>query len=160
MPAVLIGIGEVLAKLKLTQKEAPVAAAFGEYEGAQVVMKDAKQRAPHDTHQMEKSGYVTAPDIKSGGKIQVEMGFGGPSEDYVVRQHEDTSLSHPHGEAKFLSNAMDAHGDTIKEAVARHVAAYLKTGRTTPVSKDVPQSPWESAAVGAMDEMQAGNHGG
>lgn len=156
MPAVLIGDKEILLKLKRLATEAPVAAGFGAYEGAQAIMKDAKVRAPKDTHQMALSGYVTAPTIKSSGRVEIESGFGGPSEEYVARIHEDMSMSHPNGEAKFFQNAIDAFGHLIPEAIARHVRIFLETGRTNPVSKDVPQTPWESGFAGGLDEMKSG----
>jgi hypothetical protein len=121
----------------------PVAHAAGLFQGAQIIMRNAKERAPKDTEDMSKTGYVAAPEISGGGKVTIEAGFGGNSlggrrqkevAHYVVRQHYDTSLSHPNGgEAMFFQNACDAHAGDVAREVARAVTAFL---RGKPVNLD------------------------
>jgi hypothetical protein len=138
------GFQELYKQLRRINEDAPVAAAFGLYEGMQEVMVDAKARAPKDTEAMARSGYVTAPENRAGVEVVIESGFGGDSAEYVVRQHEDLGLNHPNGgEARWFSNALTAGRDLISKAIAKHVNAYLRSGRTTPVPKIVPASPWE-----------------
>ena len=64
------------------------------------------------------SGYVTDPVVQ-GNKVTVEVGFGGAAKDYVVVQHEDLTLSHPVGEAKFLERAFDEHSVQAAGKVAK-----------------------------------------
>lgn len=101
------------------------AVAAGIFALANEIMIDAKERAPVDTGAMRASGYVAPPEIGSTS-IVLEEGFGGPSKEYVIRQHEDLSLHHPGGgEAKFLERAFDAAAPTAGKkiaAVARQVA--------------------------------------
>lgn len=139
------GWGRLLVDLRRYPKQAGIAVAFGAYEAMQPVMEDAKRRAPEDTTAMMKSGYVAKPQMFSGGGVRVEAGFGGDSEQYVVRQHEDTSLRHAPGkEAKFLQKAVDAGGAGIKATIAKWVRVLLETGRLLPFpEKRVPESPWE-----------------
>ena len=140
----LVGFKELLHKMKRVSYDAPVATAFGAYEGLQEIIKDAKERAPKDTKMMAMSGYVTPPSVRDGAAVSMEAGFGGGSEDYVVRVHEDLTMPHPNGgEAKFFSNAMDAGRGNLLDTIKKHVTAYLKTGRTTPAKKVVPASPYE-----------------
>lgn len=142
----LVGHKELLQTLRRLEFDAPVAVAFGMYEGMQEVMKDAKARAPKDTEAMAKSGYVTPPEVRAGSDIRVESGFGGMSEDYVVRQHEDMTLNHPNGgEAKFFERAIDAGRGNLMAAIRKHTIVFFKTGKTMPVKKEVPAGPWEVA---------------
>lgn len=140
----LAGYQELLLKLNRIQADAPVAAAFGSYDGLQDAMIEAKERAPKDTEAMAKSGYVTPPEVRQGSSAHIEAGFGGPSAEYVVKQHESTELNHPNGgEAKFFERALSAHRDRMRQKIADAVKAFLATGRTNPVSKRVPATPWE-----------------
>lgn len=140
----VVGFKELIHKLKRIELETPVATAFGMYEGMQDIMEDAKLRAPKDTTAMARSGYVTPPDIRVGSDVNVQSGFGGLSEEYVVRVHEDLNMNHPRGgEAKFFSNAIDAGRGRLLDTIQRHVSRYLKTGRNMPVPKRVPASPTE-----------------
>ena len=145
MTSGLVGFKELYLKMQKLAEKAPVATAFGMYDAMQEVMLDAKARTPVDTGAMRDSGYVTAPEVNSNRQVSIEAGFGGPSQEYVVRQHEDTSLNHPNGgEAKFFENALDANHGLIMATIKEHVNAYLQSGRTFPVSKRVPSSPWEA----------------
>lgn len=139
------GWGRLQADLRKRPKEAGIAVAFGAYERLQDVMLEAKARAPKDTHAMELSGYVAKPQMFSGGTTRVESGFGGDSEQYVVRQHEDESLRHPNGgEAKFFQKALDHWESELRGNIARWVRVYLETGRLLPFpQKRVPEGPWE-----------------
>jgi hypothetical protein len=139
------GWGRLQVDLRRYPKQAGIAVAFASYEAMQPVMEDAKNRAPKDTTAMAKSGYVAKPQMFSGGGTRVEGGFGGDSEQYVVRQHEDTALNHPNGgEAKFLQNALDAGEAGIRATIAKWLKVFLTTGKLLPFpQKRVPESPWE-----------------
>lgn len=139
------GWGRLQAELRRYPKQAGIAVAFGSYDAMQPVMLDAKARAPVDTHAMELSGYVAKPQMFSGGGARVEAGFGGDSEQYVVRQHEDTSLD-PHrvGESKFFQKALDAGESEMRATITRWVRHYVETGKLLPFpDKRVPESPLE-----------------
>lgn len=65
------------------------------------VMPDADEHCPvkdgtlRDSHVVEREGAV------------VTMGYGGSAAPYAERQHEDMTLSHTVGEAKWLENAFN-----------------------------------------------------
>jgi hypothetical protein len=138
------GVNELLFKMRRIEQQAPVAFAFGAYEGLQEIMVEAKALAPEESGDMKKSGYVTPPEVRNGADVTLESGFGGESSEYVVRQEMDTTLNHPKGgQALFFTTALDRGRGRMLETIKRHVAAFLKTGRTTPVPKVVPASPTE-----------------
>lgn len=136
------GFGRLKATLKQVPQKALIAAAFGSYEAMQEVMKDARRRAPVDTGRMRASGYVSAPEVR-GGSSRVDAGFGGPSEKYVLRVHNDPKHAKT-GEPFFFQNALDAGEGLIREVVRKWVRSFLRSGRLLPhPQKEVPQSPWE-----------------
>jgi len=65
------------------------------------VMPDADEHCPvkdgtlRDSHVVERKGTV------------ITIGYGGPAAPYAERQHEDMTLSHTVGEAKWLENAFN-----------------------------------------------------
>ncbi len=142
----VVGYKQLFDKLRRLSFEAPVATAFGAYEGMQNMMVEAKENAPKDTHAMANSGYVAPPEVRAGADVIVDAGFGGRSEEYVVRVHE----AHP-TQPFFFVRALDAHHKKIQEAIARHVTAYLQTGKTSPVPKIVPAHPMENGPIGDDD---------
>lgn len=106
MKAKLKGVKEAKAALKKAREEMKTAVARALYVAGNVVMTDAKQRAPVDFGTLRASGYVTLPDPNSA-KPKVEVGFGGAAADYALVQHERTEYRHEVGEAKYLAKAID-----------------------------------------------------
>lgn len=140
----LAGYKELLLKMERIELDAPVAAAFGTYDGMQDIMIEAKRLAPKDTTAMALSGYVEAPEVRQGSSTKIQAGFGGLSAEYVLRQHYDTTLNHPNGgEALFFQKALDAGRMMLKKKIQAAVAVFLRTGRAYPVAKRVPASPTE-----------------
>lgn len=119
----MTGLADMKAAMRRGEKLFRQGVAAGIYALGNEVMTDAKKRSPVDLGTMRGSGYVTEP--KDDGKtIELELGFGGPASDYVVRQHEDLGLRHTVGEAKFLERAFDASSGSrgrIAAQVAREV---------------------------------------
>jgi hypothetical protein len=104
--AARIDIGTVNARLGLLQRLLPTQTAAALYEVGQEVMTASKAIVPVDTGALKGSGYVSEPKI-SGAQVTVEIGYGGPSTPYAIRQHEDLSLRHPGGgQAKFLEGPL------------------------------------------------------
>lgn len=89
------------------------------------VIEDAKRRAPVDTGTMRASGAVLPP-IRHHGQIVIEAGFGGAASDYVIAQHEDLSLRHTVGEAKFLEKSMLERVDQIPHNLAVRLAIAIR----------------------------------
>ena len=64
-------------------------------------------------------------DTFGGGADQIVIGYGGAASAYVERQHEDMTLSHPSGEAKWLENAFNNAKPSLAEKVKARVNGVL-----------------------------------
>lgn len=156
---VVKGMGKLKANLQRYSKDTQDATARGQYAAGQIIMLDAKRRCPKEDGFLEGSGYCTRPKAGSRG-TNVEMGFGGPSSAYVVRQHEDVTLNHPgpkalakgippgKGEVFFFKKAIDSQARVARDIIADFVRRFLAMGRLpSPAKKLVPLTPTENGAV-------------
>jgi len=117
---VLRGVKEARKKTREELALAQHATAAALYVAGNVVMTNAKQRAPLDTGVLRASGFVTQPI--PGKNPRVEVGFGGAAEAYAIVQHERTEFRHEVGEAKFLEkafNEVDVTGIVRSETARR-----------------------------------------
>jgi hypothetical protein len=119
----LKGLSQAKKALADFKQLAGQAVARAVYVAGNVVMTEAKTRAPIDTGVLRASGYVTIP---SATNPKVEIGFGGAAEPYALVQHERTEFRHEVGEAKFLQNAIDA--TDIRGIVEGQVNDAVKAG--------------------------------
>ena len=86
------------------------------HDEAEDVLTATIPRTPIDQGPLRASGHVT--DISNGSQIA----FSTP---YAVRQHEDTSLHHDEGEAKFLEKTFaERQGGAIKN-IGNAIGAVL-----------------------------------
>lgn len=118
------GTDKLIAALRRAGDLAPEAMQAAMVDEMDTIIEDAKRRAPVDTGTMRASG-VTLPPSKRGSQIVVEGGFGGAASDYVIVQHEDTSLRHTHGEAKFLEKPVLERADKLPLHLAVRINAAL-----------------------------------
>jgi len=51
----------------------------------------------------------------------VYLGCGGPAKAYAFRQHQDLTLNHPVGQAKFITSAVETHSKELKSFVEKHI---------------------------------------
>lgn len=65
-------------------------------------------------------------DNFGGEKDQIVIGYGGAASAYVEKQHEDMTLSHPSGKAKWLEDAFNEKQRELSEKVKNRVAEVLK----------------------------------
>jgi hypothetical protein len=140
---------QIKSEFNLIEKKMPVAMAAGMFQAAQLIMRDAKRRAPKETGTMADSGYVAAPEIR-GNRVHIDMGFGGPNippgghapvAAYVARQHYDTGLKHNNGEAMFFQNAQDAGAELYRREVTKAVYDFMRgKGVTLNRLPDIPAS--------------------
>lgn len=91
------------------------------YEEAENIMGDSKENyVPVDLGTLRSSGTVEQPEI-NGNSINVLLGFGGASAPYALRQHEDMSLKHDVGGAKYLERPLlKAVPGMAQRIAARH----------------------------------------
>ena len=118
--------------LEMARKRVPVAAGAAAYAIGNEVMTVSKGQTPVDTGAMRGSGYVTEPDV-TGAKVTVEAGYGGPSDHYVVEQHENLSIQHRNGGAKFLEKAFDSESARAPAVAAQVAREVLERGGGLPV---------------------------
>lgn len=148
MAVVVKGAKKLQYQLKRFPKDAKLAVAFGSFDAALKIMTLAKLRAPVNQRDPElagrlrNSGYVEDPMMMGAGRVSVEMGFGGPSKDYMVRQHETHRT-----QAFFFSSAVD-DVDT-KRIVAEYVNHFISTGKvpSKPNRGGIPPDPWAGQGV-------------
>ena len=82
------------------------------------LLRRSVDRAPIDTGDLRGSG---ANEVReNGAKIEGMVGF---NTEYALRQHEDLTLNHPEGEAKFLERPYvenrQKYQDHIREKLKR-----------------------------------------
>lgn len=105
---VTLNVANVQANLRKVAADVGGRMGAALYEIGNEVMGESKRLVPVDTGALKGSGYVAPPQV-DGGRLVVEMGYGGPAAQYAVRQHEDLSLNHPDGgQAKFLEQPLSA----------------------------------------------------
>ena len=130
---------EVEAKLRKHLEATLKSAEAALYQGASIIMTDAKKRAPLDLGTLQNSGYVTLPR-RDGGGVFVEAGFGGAAKAYAVRQHEESSWQHDAGrESHYLLNAINA----TEGQVARRIKKVAQRGLNTGIAQSVGEKSHE-----------------
>lgn len=147
---IIEGLNKVQYKLRRFPKQARLATMAAQYEAAQIIMLDARRRAPNMDGYLEASGYATRPD-GSGTATVVEMGFGGAASPYAVEQHENTSYNHPAqrnpggkaGEAFYFSRAIESTKRAAHDAMADFMRFFFATGKIPLASQQVPTTPTE-----------------
>lgn len=119
------GTAELRRKLKEAGRIGTKALAAAAIQEMERVIGDAKLRTPVDLGTLKGSGTVLMPKIR-GKKVTIIGGFGGAAKEYALRVHEDLSLSHTVGEAKFLERAWMERLVYMDENLARHAAKALE----------------------------------
>src|SRR6185436_18461741 len=94
------GLERMKSRLQDLSRQFPDRVAAALYQEAQIELTEAKRRTPYLTGALRSSGIVHQP-TRQGGKILVQITFGGEAVDYAVYVHEDLEAFHPHGQAKF-----------------------------------------------------------
>lgn len=97
------GLMEAISNLSGLNRDVSKVLAAAFYQEAEKIMTEAKQEVPVKWGTLRDSGHVPPPQV-SGTSVAVEMGFGGPSAPYALKQHEDLTLNHKVGKAKFLED--------------------------------------------------------
>lgn len=138
----VVGLKEITQALRRFPKKAAEASAQGQLQAYIDVMRLAKSRAPVDKDWVRTSGYVEDPEFKAG-TVVVGAGFGGKSEDYVVRQHEDLSLNHPNGgQARFFASAIEDRVGQTKATIARFIKQFIDSGVVPQAERgEIPKTP-------------------
>lgn len=117
------GLKAVLAKLSTPAKYVAVAL----YQEAEEVMGKSKEAyVPVDQGTLRGTGHVQPPEIH-GGRVWVELGYGGPAAPYALVQHEHLGYRHTVGRAKYLEQAVldsvPGMSDRLAASILRAVGA-------------------------------------
>lgn len=91
--------------------------------GAERMMTTAKRRTPVDTGALRASGRVYRGMISP--RVTVMLGF---HTSYAAAVHENLYAKHPHGQAKYLSSAVEDHVKDLERYIARSITNAVKTG--------------------------------
>ncbi len=87
------------------------------------LLQKASQGVPKDESILEGSGDVSV-DV---AKLRVQVGYGGEASAYAVKQHEDTTLSHPGGRrAKWLEMAFKENASRVGGWLAETIRGLMR----------------------------------
>lgn len=130
---------EIKRELRNLSRRFENAGNAGIYALGVLIMREAKERTPVDTGALKASGYVTMPKDK-----KVELGFGGPAEEYALIQHEVDWYNHRVGEDHYLLNAIQAYSGVraLRKVVAEIEGAFKTKWGHAKKASDIPTSPW------------------
>lgn len=143
----LTGMADLNANLaRLSGEELRLAVEQGLFEIGSVMEGDAKELVPVDTGNLRDSGFTLTKSLEAlgpsaepsaearasledGGTINAVVGFGGPSAEYALVQHERTDYHHRIGQAKYLETAVNARVEEIAPTIAARIQAMIE-GKT------------------------------
>jgi hypothetical protein len=114
--------------------------AAGIYGVANDIMTDSQKQVPFRQGILHGSRYVAIPTVR-GHRVSTELGYGGAAKAYAVVQHEDLSLTHGHGNAKYLENPFNAAAPTAGAEVAKRAKLALEQNVTSRPSSTFPEKP-------------------
>lgn len=110
------GIPAVQQNLAALERSLEKQAAAMVAERLQRIYDRSQELVPVRTGALKASGLIVAVGLSG------EVGYGGPGADYAWRVHEDVTISHLQGQAKYLEQAYAEEGDA---ATLRAAARYL-----------------------------------
>ena len=88
---------------------------------AEEILQESREQVPTDTGTLRDSGFIEEqPDgsyIVGYGQGGVNPKSGAPAEDYMVKIHEDLTLYHQNGKAKFLEDPVNAHAAKLEASL-------------------------------------------
>lgn len=112
-----------MAELKWYGKEVEAlvkkAALSGLHDGAEAILTEAIDETPLLSGTLRRSGTVT--DVPTEDAVYIS--FNTP---YAVKQHEDLSLQHKDGKAKYLEDPFNRNADKVLRLAGSRVSNVLK----------------------------------
>ena len=95
---------------------------LAETAGAEVILENSQPMVPVLSGTLRDSGKVTHDGERAAVSYE---GIAADGYDYGARQHEDMSLHHEQGSAKFLEIPMNSSHEAVREAVIAELAKVL-----------------------------------
>lgn len=98
----------------------------GLYAEGNAILGVSQVEVPVDTGTLRSSGHVELPKDETGGRVVVEIGYGGAAQGYALIVHERMDLKHvPPGKAKYLEDpalrAITGMGQRLSSVVYAHL---------------------------------------
>jgi hypothetical protein len=91
-------------------------------DAANELLRTANETVPYREGILESSGEVQPVDEAA---LRVDVTYGGEAEAYAVKQHEDESLSHATGRAKWLEMAAKENAERLGTIIAEGTREYF-----------------------------------
>ena len=118
----LRGLKDIQRRLAALSVSGKAAVARRLYAEAQSILNVARNLTPIDTGFLRQSAFVELPEI-NGDMVRVTLGY---AAEYAVPVHEDLSVHHPKGSAKFLEipfrqwqvGGLSSLADGVRAAIA------------------------------------------
>lgn len=125
------GFDQLKANLQAYIRDIPDATMDQLHEVASHIMINSQDEVPKDTKALVKSGFI----VEEGNSIIA--GYGGPNtkinpktgiltEEYALRVHEDLSVNHPVGKAKFLEDPFNEAMQNLDELLVIPLKSKFK----------------------------------
>ena len=125
------GFEKLEANLKAYMQDIPDATMDQLHDVASNIMINSQDEVPIDTKALIKSGFI----VEEGNSIIA--GYGGPNtkinlktgiltEEYALRVHEDLSVNHPVGKAKFLEDPFNEAVQNLDELLINPLKSKFK----------------------------------
>lgn len=125
------GFEKLEANLKAYMQDIPDATMDQLHEVASHIMINSQDEVPIDTKALIKSGFI----VEEGNSIIA--GYGGPNtkinpktgiltEEYALKVHEDLSVNHPVGKAKFLEDPFNEAVQNLDELLINPLKSKFK----------------------------------
>lgn len=129
----LKGVEKTLLKLKGAGKVAGKAAAGALYIEGEKIMAESKDRyVPVKHGNLMASGHVALPKQTDKEVWRIDLGYGGPSVDYAIVQHENMKYRHKRGTSKYLEKPALAAAPKIGKRVGKKIMFALRKLQQTP----------------------------
>lgn len=119
------GLPQVRRELQRSDQRFSNAFGAALYREGSRILRESLKEVPVDTGRLRSTGYVSPPTRKLLAGIVVEVGYG---TNYAVRQHEDVSIRHRVGKAKYLQDPLQAAADGVTTRVVADMRKLAAAG--------------------------------
>lgn len=125
----MLGNRDVRQRLRRIRKKANLIIADHLFLEGLDILRMAKKIVPFDTGNLSSTGTVTPPKAR-GGRVFVEVKFGGRRAPYAIIQHENLEYHHdPPRQAKYLEQPARAHMKGMDERVGIALNKGMRVGK-------------------------------
>jgi len=117
----VVGIEKALAAVRAVGADVVREMGGALYREGLRIIAASRREVPVRDGILRSTWHVELPQVASSGETVVELGYGGPSAPYALRQHEELSYRHTVGKAKYLEDPFRAHVPTMDARLAADI---------------------------------------